>query len=89
MYSVCVCVVLDEPIHCALQDLTRLEVVIPYLPHMSEDALKERKSKLRSRAHLKQNADLQSTTSFDHEAKVKMAELNQDSRDGKRDSTAR
>ena len=62
---------------------------MPYLPHMCEDALKERKAKLWSRGHV--NLKSQSTTSFDQEAKVKMTEMNleRENNEGKRDSTSR
>ena len=66
-----------------LQDLTRLKVTIPYLPHMCEDALKEKKSKQRSHAHVKRKTQA-SATSFDLEASVKMSE---DSVDGGRKSS--
>ena len=64
---------------------------MPYLPHMCEDALKERWVKLRSRGHLQTKAE--SATSFDQEARAKMEEMSEERENGdgksKRDSTAR
>ena len=66
------------------QDLTRLEVAIPYLPHMCEDALRERRGKL------KRTAQTESTTSFDQGAKIKLEEMDEkDSNERKRDSVGR
>ena len=66
------------------QDLTRLEVAIPYLPHMCEDALRERRGKL------KRTAQTESTTSFDQGAKIKLEEMDEkDSSERKRDSVGR
>ena len=74
-----------------IQDLTRLEVAIPYLPHMCEDALRERKGRGRFRGHMRRDtSDSSVGTSFDFEAKSKLAEMNEnESHDSHRDSVAR
>ena len=48
-------------------------MAIPYLPHMCEDALKEKRGKLRLQGYQKSD----STSSFDQEAKEKMSEMSE------------
>ena len=75
--------------YTVFQDLTRLEVAIPYLPHMCEDALRERKGRGRLRGHIRRETS-DSSTSFDFEAKSKLAEMTgNESHDSRRDSAAR
>ena len=59
-------------------------MAIPYLPHMCEDALRERRGKLR------RTVQSESTSSFDQGAKVKLEEMDErDTYERKRDSVGR
>ena len=64
-------------------------MAIPYLPHMCEDALRERRTKLRPHPHTMQQS-VDSASSFDLEVKVKTEEMEEtDIFEGKRDSVGR
>lgn len=61
-------------------------MAIPYLPHMCEDALRERRGKLRRTVQQKSD----STSSFDQGAKVMLEEMDErETFERKRDSVGR
>lgn len=64
LQEVVYCALLFVSVHLTSQDLTRLKVQIAYLPHMFEDALKEKRGGTHS---AKKHTLVEPTSSFDQE----------------------